>query len=91
MEKFSVYIVQCVDKKGVFLYYTGVTSDWERRWKEHKNRRGALMTKQYEPVFGVPVYVEMDKDMAFKMEILVKKLRKNKKLELINKNSFRAV
>ena len=41
-----VYIIQC--NNGSF--YTGVTSDLERRFREHQTKSGGWHTKIYKPV-----------------------------------------
>ena len=63
--------------------YTGITNNIERRIAMHKKGRGALFTK----FFGVKkvLYTEdyPTRSTALKREFAIKKLTRNKKLELI--------
>jgi len=74
-----VYILECQNGK----LYTGMTNDLERRFKAHARGKGAWFTR----VFGVNkiVYTEEQpsKSAAFVREREIKKLTRNKKLELI--------
>lgn len=46
MQKWFVYILRC----GDWSLYTGVTTDLERRLKEHRSGRGAKYTRAHLPV-----------------------------------------
>lgn len=75
------YIVRCNDG----TLYTGWTNDIERRIREHNAGRGAKYTKPRRPV--TLVYLEMfeTKEEAMKREYAIKRLPRNKKLELTEK------
>jgi putative endonuclease len=78
MIKWCVYILEC---KNGFLY-TGVTTDIERRYKEHC--RGSSRYTSYNPPVQI-VYTEIqpDRPMALKRELQIKSLTRKKKLALI--------
>lgn len=73
-----VYILQT--PKGTF--YTGYTTDLERRFKAHQNKKGAKYTK----AFGAKklLYSECfaDKSSAMKREAAIKKLSRSQKASL---------
>lgn len=74
-----VYMIHCSDDS----YYTGITTDVERRFKQHKNKQGAKYFYGREPdkvVFVEPAYNRSD---ASKREIEIKKLTRADKLNLI--------
>ncbi len=76
-----IYIVECSDGS----LYTGYTTDLERRMKAHNSNKGAKYTRGRTPV-SLLYYEEYDnKGEAMKREIDIKKLRREKKLLLINK------
>ena len=77
---YFVYIIKCADN----TLYTGITTDVQRRFEEHKNGAGAHYTK----VRGVKklLYTEEypDRSSAQKREAAIKKLRREQKLLLKN-------
>lgn len=75
-----VYIMLCADG----TLYTGITTDIERRTKEHNSGAGAKYTRSRRPV--KPVYVEKcaDKGAALRREIEIKRISREKKLRLID-------
>ncbi len=79
---YFVYILQCRDKS----LYTGITTDVDRRFKEHKEGIGSHYTKAH----GAQkiVYKESCKDRssASKRESEIKKLSRQMKLNLIENN-----
>ncbi len=78
---YYIYIVECSDGS----LYTGYTTDLERRMKVHNSNKGAKYTRGRTPV-SLLYYEEYDnKGEAMKREIDIKKLRREKKLLLINK------
>jgi len=80
--KFWVYILNCIDGS----YYTGYTTDLIRRYTEHmsQNGKGSKYTRGFKPL-GIAQcwYVNASKSDALKIEYFIKKLSKNKKLQLI--------
>lgn len=74
-----IYIVECCDGS----LYTGYTTDLERRMKEHNNNSGAKYTRGRTPV-SLLYYEEFNnRSDATKRECVIKKLTKEKKLQLI--------
>ena len=78
---YFVYIVKCSDD----TLYTGIAIDVKRRLEEHNHSdRGAKYTKIRRPV-KLLYSEELDnRSSATKREIAIKKLSRDKKLELIN-------
>ena len=74
-----VYILNCVDD----TLYTGYTTDLKRRLKEHNNNSGAKYTRGRTPVKLVYFEKFETKSDAMKREIQIKKLTKEKKIEMI--------
>lgn len=76
-----LYIVKCADGS----LYTGITTDLNRRVKEHNTdtAKGAKSLRGKKPV--VLVYSEMlaDRSAASLREAAIKKLSRNEKLQLI--------
>lgn len=80
-----VYILQCIDE----TLYTGITNNLEKRIKQHNSNKGAKYTRGRGPVKLVFFTSVDDKSQAAKEEYRIKKLSKEKKLEMIkNKNLF---
>ena len=73
-----VYMLRCADGS----LYTGIATDVERRFEEHKSGRGAKYTRSHPP--AAVVYREQfsDKGAALRREAAIKKLPRAKKLEL---------
>ena len=68
--------------------YTGITTDVERRFEEHKSGlKGAKFLKSNPPKKIVYIEKLKDRSIATKREIEIKKLSRKEKLELID--SFR--
>lgn len=76
---YKVYLLECGDG----TIYTGITTDTERRFKEHKDGKGAHYTR----VHGVRavVYQEecADRSSALMREAEIKKLSRKEKLNLV--------
>lgn len=74
-------MIRCCDNS----LYTGITTDVERRFHQHKNGKGAKYLKNRQPltlVFQQPVG---DRSLASKVEYAVKQLSKSKKEEIVSK------
>lgn len=74
-----VYILLCGDN----TLYTGITTDVERRFKEHQNGVGAKYTRGRSPLRVVYREACPDKSSALRREYAIKQLPRAKKLELI--------
>jgi putative endonuclease len=73
------YILECSDG----TYYTGWTTDPERRVKQHNKGVGARYTKTRRPVKLVYLEEQPDKITALKRELAIKKLKREQKMKLI--------
>ena len=78
-KKHYVYILKCAD--GTF--YTGWTTDPERRTKVHNSGKGAKYTRARRPVELIYYEEFDDKIEAQRREWAIKQLKKKKKEELI--------
>ena len=78
---YFVYILECSDK----TLYTGIATDIQRRLDEHNNSdKGAKYTKIRRPLKLVYTEESENRSSASKREYEIKKLSREKKLELIN-------
>ncbi len=80
---YYVYILRCNDGS----YYTGHAKDLERRFKLHKDGRGARYTRMHEPEELVHVEEFGSRGEAMKRERQIKTLSHYKKQQLINNNN----
>ena len=74
-----VYVLMCKDGS----YYTGLTRNVERRFKEHIEGRGARYTKLKRPVGMRYFETFLNRASAVSREIEIKKLEKKEKAHLI--------
>lgn len=81
---YYIYILKCSDNS----FYTGITTDLERRKKEHnwEMKWWAKYTRGRRPVEVIYFEEVENKSLASKREIEIKNLTKKQKLDLINKN-----
>ncbi len=77
------YILECGDGS----FYTGWSTDPERREKQHNAGRGARYTRMRRPVRLVYVEEQPDRSRAMKRERAIKALTREKKMELIKKGA----
>lgn len=79
---YYVYILRCSDNS----LYTGITTDIERRFKEHsdKNKKGAKYTHFHDVKSVEAVWTMPDRSSASKLEYYIKSLSKIEKEKLIN-------
>ena len=78
---YFVYILKCSDE----TLYTGITTDLQRRIKEHNSSdKGAKYTSLRRPVELVYSEKSCDRSSASKREYVIKKMSKIKKMELIS-------
>lgn len=78
--KWVVYIVECSDG----TLYTGITNDLYKRIEKHNNGTGAKYTRGRSPVHLKWFYKAENKSEASKIEYLIKKFSRLKKIKLIN-------
>ena len=74
-----VYILLCKDN----TLYTGMTNNIERRFLQHKNKKGAQYTKIHGAIKIVHKEKYQTKKEALKREEQIKGWRKGRKLKLI--------
>lgn len=75
-----VYILECGDGS----YYTGITTDVQKRLETHKKGKGAKYTRGRGPLSLLYVETLANKSEALKREYSIKQLSKKKKIELID-------
>ena len=73
------YIVLCADG----TLYTGITTELDRRVKEHNSGKGAAYTRQHGPVSLVYAEPQPDRGSATKREAQIKSYAKPRKLKMI--------
>ncbi|MFZ3080736.1 MAG: GIY-YIG nuclease family protein [Bellilinea sp.] len=79
MAAYFCYIVECADG----TYYTGWTTNPERRTRQHNRGRGAKYTRQHGPVRLVYVESLPDRSQAMRREHEIKALKRIQKQRLI--------
>jgi putative endonuclease len=76
-----VYILQCSDNS----YYTGITTDLQRRLHEHNNsKKGAKYTRSRRPVELLYSFIVKNRSVASKEEIKIKKMKRQDKINYFN-------
>ncbi len=73
------YILECADG----TYYTGWTTDPQRRLKTHNAGKGARYTRYRRPVKLIYLEEHTNRTAAMKREIAIKKLSRQQKQNLI--------
>ena len=81
-KSYFVYIVECADG----TYYTGYTTEVERRVAEHNAGKGARYTSGRGPVEVIHTETYDQRSDAMKREHAIKQLCRSKKEELIDKS-----
>ncbi len=76
---YFLYIMRCEDDS----LYTGITTDVERRFKEHSSGKGGHYTRAHKVVEVLYVEECENRSEAQKREAEVKKLSREEKLSLI--------
>ena len=76
-KKWFFYVLSCSDKS----LYTGVTTDVDRRLKEHNLKKGAKYTRSRTPVILLYYREVANRSIAQKMESAFKKLSRRDKLK----------
>ncbi len=74
------YIVECSDG----TYYTGWTTDPERRVKQHNKGIGAKYTSMRRPVKLVYLEPQPNRIDAMKRELAIKKMKRAQKNKLVS-------
>ena len=72
-------MIRCSDRS----LYTGITTDMERRWRQHADRRGARYFRGRRPLEIVYLEPGHDRSSASRREAAIKKLQRADKERLI--------
>ncbi|MEK7555702.1 MAG: GIY-YIG nuclease family protein [Patescibacteria group bacterium] len=76
---YYVYLLQCGDG----TIYTGITTDVERRFQEHKNGKGGHYTSSRKAVKLLYTEKQKDRSSAQKREAEIKGWRREEKLHFV--------
>ena len=76
---YFVYLIQCSDKS----IYTGITTDVQRRFKEHKSGKGGHYTRSKKVTKILYTEKHRDRSSALKREAQLKNWDREKKLTLV--------
>ena len=79
------YILECSDG----TYYTGWTTDPERRVSQHNKGIGAKYTSTRRPVKMVYLETHLTRTDAMKRELAIKKMKREQKSRLIKERKMR--
>lgn len=80
IKDYWVYILHCENDS----YYTGYTTDIEKRFQAHLTGKGSKYTRSFKPVnivFSLKMYC--DRSLAMRIERAIKKLSRSQKEKLI--------
>ena len=77
------YILECADG----TYYTGWTTDPERRVNQHNKGIGARYTKTRRPVKLVYLEEQQNRTDAMRRELAIKKLKRVQKSKLVERST----
>ena len=82
VKTYWIYILQCEDGR----YYTGYTSDLQRRFRQHRNKTGgAKFTRSFKPTGIAGCWrLEGNRGAAMRVENWIKKQKRSMKSDLIN-------
>ena len=83
MSVFYVYILETIARNGKSTLYTGYTKDLYRRWKEHRDGKGAKYCRGKEKIYLKYFETYTDRKTAMRRELEIKSFPKKKKLDLI--------
>lgn len=76
---YFVYLLECADKS----IYTGITTDIDRRFKEHKDGIGSAYTKAHGAKKILYIEKHKNRSSASKREAEIKSWSREKKLSII--------
>ncbi|WP_147821217.1 GIY-YIG nuclease family protein [Salidesulfovibrio onnuriiensis] len=85
MQTWHVYLLECSDG----TYYCGITTDLDRRLRQHNNGTAAKYTRYRAPVRLLTSAEVEDKSEALKVELFVKKTPRSKKCSVITNKSWK--
>jgi len=84
--KYYLYIIECSND----TLYTGITTDLQRRFNEHKKGQGSRYTLFHPPTRILYTEPHRNRSEATKREHEIKSWTRDKKLQLIGSNCDRA-
>ncbi len=76
----QVYIILCSDDS----LYTGITTDIQRRFRQHVAGKGAKYFRRCSPCRVVYLEIDHDRSSASPRETQIKKLSRDNKRKIIN-------
>ncbi len=80
-KQWYVYLLKCSDNS----YYTGITTDLQRRLTEHNNsKKGSKYTRSRRPVVLLCAFIVENRSVASKEEIKIKKMKRQDKINYFN-------
>ena len=79
MHPWFVYLLRCADDS----LYCGITTDIDRRLKQHNAGTASKCTRPRRPVSLAALAEVESKSAALKLEILIKKQPRDKKLQFL--------
>ena len=74
-----VYLLECKDGS----LYAGITTDLQKRLREHRTGKGAKYTRGRSPLILRYVELQLDRSSALRRELEVKRMKRKQKEELI--------
>ena len=77
--RWSVYMILCSDSS----LYTGITTDVDRRFRQHASQKGAKYFRHCQPQRIVFVEEGHSRGSASQREAAIKKMKREGKLQLI--------
>ena len=80
---YYIYMLRCRDGS----LYTGVTTDVERRFAQHRAGTGAKYTRAHPPEALAALWQAEDHAAAARLEALIKQLPREKKLALVRREA----
>lgn len=83
MKNWVVYLLRCADDS----LYCGITNDLDRRIQAHGAGRGAVYTRGRLPVALAGKSEKMTRSDALRLEMKIKKARRELKIALLQKHS----
>ena len=80
-----LYLIEC--QRGTrTVYYTGITTDIQRRFNEHLAGKGARFTRAHKPIRVLASHTYANRSEASRAEAAVKKLPRSNKLAFFDKH-----
>lgn len=64
-------------------YYTGYTTDLQKRFEAHQNKTGAKITRSFRPVRMLAAWSTPERSTALRLEAAIKKLSRHEKTAIL--------